>query len=140
MNERAVSAGLLLLRLGLGVVFLFHGVPKLAAGPEQWTQLGGAMAVFGITFAPVFWGLMAALAEALGGALLILGLLVRPAAFFLLVTMIVATTMLAGGDNGFSRVAHPLSLAIVFLALLVTGGGRYALGAAIPGLKAHGWR
>jgi putative oxidoreductase len=140
MNGKAVDTGLLLLRIGIGILFLVHGVPKLAGGPDVWVRLGGAMGVFGITFAPLFWGLMAALAEAVGGALLILGLCVRPAAFFLLVTMVVACAMLIDGGQGFSRAAHPLALAVVFLSLLVAGGGRYALGAGVAGLKEHWYR
>ena len=32
--------GLLLLRIGLGVVFVVHGFPKLAGGPAAWAGLG----------------------------------------------------------------------------------------------------
>ena len=44
------------LRLMLGATLLFsHGLPKLMA-PNRWEREGQAMAMFGITFAPVFWG------------------------------------------------------------------------------------
>lgn len=124
-DDKWLHLGLLLLRLGIGAAFLFvHGGPKLLAGPEKWEKLGGAMAVFGITFAPVFWGFMAAISEALGGLLLMVGLLVRPSAFLMLITMIVATGLHM--SNG-SSYMHPLEMSLVFLALTVSGGGRYAV-------------
>jgi putative oxidoreductase len=131
-----VHWGLLVLRVGIGLAFLAHGVPKLQGGAEGWAKIGGAMALVGLGFAPTFWGFMAALSEALGGLLLTLGLLVRPAALLLLVTMIVATVFLLNQpETGYSGWSHPLKMAVVFLGLLFTGGGRYALGAVIPGFK-----
>ena len=35
----------------------------MAGGPERYEELGGAMANIGITFAPMFWGFMAAITE-----------------------------------------------------------------------------
>lgn len=124
--DRYASAGLLVLRIGLAITFIFlHGGPKLLAGSETWAKIGGAMAFFGITFAPAAWGFAAALVEALGGLLLALGIFVRPAAALMLVVMIVAVTFhLDAGES----VSHPLELGIVFLALLIGGGGRYGLG------------
>ncbi len=139
-SSRSVDIGLLVLRVGIGVIFIVHGVPKFQGGPEKWAALGGAMAVCGITFAPAFWGFMAACAEAVGGLCLALGLFVRPAAFFMLFTMAMAFGMLASKQLGFVQTSHPLSLGVVFLALLITGGGRLALGAAIPWLQAKWFR
>ena len=42
------DAGLLVLRVGLGIMFCLHGLPKLAAGPKVWTLLGKEMAHFGV--------------------------------------------------------------------------------------------
>lgn len=137
-GSRAVDWGLLLLRIGIGIVFMVHGIPKLLAGPPGWHDLGQAMGVFGIHFAPTFWGLMGAIAEAVGGLALVLGLLVRPFAAMMLITMVVATGLLMSMQKGWGAVAHPLSLGIIFLALIFTGGGRLAVGAAI-GPLAHRW-
>ena len=51
--------GLLVLRIGLGVMFMVHGFPKLAGGPEAWAGLGGVMGKVGVHFAPAAWGLLA---------------------------------------------------------------------------------
>ncbi len=129
------DVGLLVLRVGIGLLFVLFGVPKLQGGIDRWRVLGGAMAVFGVRFAPVVWGFLAMAAELFGGALLALGLLVRPAAAMLCFTMVTATAMLYAGGAPFQHYAHPLGLAVVFAALLFLGGGRLALGALIPGLR-----
>lgn len=126
--DRFRDSGLLLLRIGIGSMFLlYHGLPKLLAGPPRWEEVGGAMAAVGITFSPAFWGLMAALAESLGAALLALGLFTRYALFFLLITMIVAAASRVGG--GVPAAAHPIEMGIVFLSLMFIGPGKYSLDA-----------
>jgi putative oxidoreductase len=86
------------------------------------------MAVLGITFWPAFWGFVAALAEFGGGILLMLGLLFRPALTLLLGTMAVAALGHISGqiDGG---PWHATEMATVFVALLLTGPGRYSLDA-----------
>ena len=64
------NTGLLLLRIGLGVMMMVHGLPKIMGGPAGWAQLGGSMKVVHMDFLPVFWGFMAAITEGLGGFLL----------------------------------------------------------------------
>jgi len=122
------DAGLLALRLGVGFFFFYvHGLPKIMAGPELWLKIGGAMGNLGIHFAPVFWGFMAAVAECGGGALLILGLLTRPAAAMLTFNMFVAAVMHLALGQGLKEAAHAAESMFVFLALLLAGGGRWSL-------------
>ena|ERR1035437_2815763 len=119
--------GLLILRVGIGVMFMCHGFPKLTGGPETWTKLGGALSAMGITFAPGLLGFMAAISEFGGGLLLALGLLTRFACFFLLSTMVVATgTHLTNGDP-FIKYSHALEAAILFFSLLFIGPGKISL-------------
>lgn len=114
---------------------IVHGVPKFLGGKEQLEWLGSQMAIFGITFWPVFWGFMAAFSEVVGGLLLVVGFLVRPACFFLLCTMIVAVLYhiaepekgLTAIDNFNFFVSNPLSLAFVFLAIMFMGPGRFSV-------------
>jgi len=66
------NTGLFLMRLGLGVMFMFHGYPKLLGGPEMWANVGGSMKYLGITFVPAAWGLAAAVTETFGGFLILI--------------------------------------------------------------------
>lgn len=107
---------------------VLHGWPKLAGGAQAWTEIGGAMQHVGITFAPALWGFAAAMAETMGGVLLVVGFLFRPAAAMLLATMVVAAIMkfrLSGG--AFLEWAWPVELAVVFLSLIFIGAGRYSV-------------
>ncbi|PRY04005.1 putative oxidoreductase [Pontibacter ummariensis] len=119
--------GLLLLRVGIGVMFILHGWPKLEAGPERWTAIGQNMALLGIDFAPTFWGFMAGFAEAVGGLLILLGLFFRPSCLLLVITMLVATLRHASAGDGFGGYSHALEAAILFAALLLIGPGKYSL-------------
>jgi putative oxidoreductase len=118
--------GLLIIRLGLGVSFVVHGSAKMFH-PEIWPQLGGAMVNWGVTFAPTFWGFMAAFAEFGGGILFVLGFMFRPAATMMAFTMAVALSMhLANGDD-FGKYSHALEVGVVFLGLIFVGPGRLSL-------------
>lgn len=117
--------GLLILRVGIGVLFIKHGWPKFTGGPERWTQLGQAMSVMGITFWPLAWGFLAMVAEFFGGIMLVVGLFFRISAGMIAFTMLVATLMMAG--KGFPSYAHSLAMLIVMASLLVSGAGRFSL-------------
>jgi putative oxidoreductase len=126
--------GLLVVRLGFGLGFFwFHGLPKLQRGPEGWIGTGGAVGHFGIDFGHQFWGLAAALAESVGGILLALGLLYRPAAASLLTVMIVATTTHIVTGQG--SPGHSLKNAFLFAGLLLVGPGRYSLDAWLARIR-----
>lgn len=119
--------GLLFMRIGLGIIFMAHGLPKLTGGMQSWHWLGSQMALFGIQFFPVLWGFLAAFVEFFGGILLILGIGMRYTAFLLLCVMLVATAYHINKGDAFSVYSHPLSLAIVFIGFLFTGPGVYTI-------------
>ncbi|WP_394843782.1 DoxX family protein [Pendulispora brunnea] len=122
----------LVLRLGLGTMFLFHGGPKLLGGPETWARFGAAMAGLGITFAPAFWGLMAGLSEFGGGLLLLLGWFTRPACVLLTFTMLVATSKLVLRHDDFIAWSQPVEDAIAFVSLCILGPGKYRIRTGAP--------
>lgn len=119
--------GLLILRIGLGIMMMLHGYPKLFGGPEMWAELGTATQSVGITFAPVFFGFMASITEFFGGLFLLLGLFFRPALVLLIVVMIVAAASHLSAGDGFTDTSHSIELAIVFLSMLLIGSGKYSL-------------
>ena len=123
---KSLDFGLLIIRLGIGLIFvLIHGLTKLKGGAQLWHGLGESMKVLGITFAPTFWGFMAMLSELVGGMCLIAGILFRPACAFLIFTMAIA--VITGISMGHRLDPHPLALFFVFIGLFLTGPGRFAI-------------
>lgn len=121
--------GLLFLRATAGLYLAFaHGWGKVAGGPEQWAGLGGTMEIFGLGFAPTFWGFMSAFAEFFCALLVVVGFLTRPAAIFVVINALVATTAhLTGAIEGGPELA--VLYGIIFFSLIFTGPGRYSLDA-----------
>ena len=121
------NTGLLIMRVGLGIMFMFHGYPKLLGGPDNWEAVGGAMKHIGISFFPVGWGFLAAATETFGGFLILLGLAFRPAALLLTLVMIVASTMHLKTGDGLSGASHAIEAGIVFFSLVFIGPGKYSV-------------
>ena len=127
----------LLLRLGLGTVFIGHGAQKLFG---WWGGHGfEATARFmekQVGFAP--GPVLAALSgggEFLGGILLVLGLATRFAAIQIAAIMGVAIwtvhrSAFFAADGGME---YPLTLLLVALALTLTGGGALSLDSRLAG-------
>lgn len=114
-------------RLAAGVIFAAHGAQKLFGwfGGYGLEGTAGWMASIGLEPAYLMT-LLAGSAEFFGGLLLILGLLVRPAALVLAVTMVVAivTVHLEHGlfisNNGYE---FGLALLAISVGLLMRGAG-----------------
>lgn len=145
------DVALLVLRVLLGLVFFAHGMQKLT------TMFGGfgfegTMGFFtGKMGIPVIFAFLAIMAEGLGWAGLITGLLTRIAAFGITVNMIVAVYMIhwhngffmnwfgamtsEGKPVGEGFEFHLLVIAIG-IALMIRGGGKWSVDKAIAdGMK-----
>jgi len=114
-------------------MMLFHGWGKVSGGPETWERVGGSMANLGVTVFPVFWGFMAGFSELFCSALVILGVLFRPATLLLAITMAVAVLrhLSLPPDNdaaGWSGASHALELLAVYVGLFFAGPGRIRFG------------
>jgi putative oxidoreductase len=121
--------GLLIMRVGLGVMFIYHGFPKLAGGVKTWEMLGAATHTVGIHFWPVLWGLLSACVETFGGFLVIIGLAFRPVCFLLMINLIVAalfTMHQAAPNGGWGAASHAIEDAFTFAGLLFVGPGKYS--------------
>jgi putative oxidoreductase len=118
-SERHSDLGLLIIRLGLGISFIFiHGLPKIKGGPELWLRLGKSMSNLGINFLPEFWGFMSAFSEFVIPVFIITGLFFRPALLLIAFTMFV---------DPWLKVAYPMELLFVFAGLFLIGPGRFSL-------------
>lgn len=121
------NTGLLILRVGLGAMMIYHGYPKLIGGTHSWAGLGASAQYVGIKFWPVIWGFLAAVTETFGGFLLIIGLAFRPAALFLMINMVVAAATHFGQGDGLDGAAHAVELVFVFAGLIFIGPGKYSV-------------
>lgn len=131
------SAGTLALRILVGLIFAAHGAQKLfgwfgGAGLEGTGQFFDSV---GIQPAALM-ALLAGVAEFFGGLMLVMGLLVRPAAAALAFAMLVAI-FAVHWDNGFFAASggyeYALALFAASVALLLSGAGRLSVDRAIRG-------
>jgi putative oxidoreductase len=126
-SGKYVNFGLLVLRIGIGIMFVVHGLPKLQGGPDTWASVGKAMTELGIDKFPTAWGFLAALTETAGGIFLLSGLLFKPACIGLLVVMTVAAHHHFAQDQGLVAASHAIELGIVLFSLLITGPGKFSI-------------
>ncbi|WP_317173316.1 DoxX family protein [Hymenobacter armeniacus] len=89
--------------------------------PQDVAAYGGIFAMF-----PNFFAWMGAFSEGIGGLLLVLGLLTRPAAFLVCCTMLVAVFM-QQFQNGLWNMLPALGFLWAALPALVLGSGRFGL-------------
>ena len=124
--ENYKDYGLLIARIGLGSMMIFHGLPKLLGGVAKWEAIGGSMQNLGITIMPAFWGFMAGTAEGVGGLLILIGLLFRPAALLIIFTMIVAAIHHLSVGDGLIGASHAIETGFAFFVLFFTGPGKFS--------------
>lgn len=129
-----------ILRIGLAVVILPHGVQK-TVGAFGGLGFAGTMQFFtGTMRIPAVFALAAVLAESVGALLVLVGLGTRAAAAAILVVMVVAvlTThvqhgffMNWWGTQGGEGFEFHILVIILALGLVVAGGGRWSVDGAL---------
>jgi putative oxidoreductase len=123
-SEDYVATGLLLLRIGIGIAFVLHGFPKVFGGHAE--GLAGALTKAGIP-GGIVAAYLAGMAEFFGGLALIAGVLFRPATVVMAFTMLVALTFHLSFGDPFDKFSHALESLVLFIALTITGPGRFSL-------------
>lgn len=121
------AIGLTIIRIGVGVLFIGHGYLKIKGGVGEWKWTGEQMGNLGITFAPVFWGVCAMLAEFVGGICLTIGFATRIAASFMAFVMFVAIVYHIKKGDSYGYISFPLSQLIIFIGLIVAGSGTLSI-------------
>jgi putative oxidoreductase len=120
------DVGLLVLRLWFGLAMaLSHGVGKMS----NFDGFAKNVAGMGLP-APGLMALAAAGSELLGGLLLAVGLLTRPAAASVLATMLVAA-FYVHADDPFGKKEFALAYAAAALVVLIAGPGKLSLDARL---------
>jgi putative oxidoreductase len=117
----ARDIGLLVLRVSGLFMAVAHGWGKI---PPSERFISG-VASMGFP-APELFAWAAGLTELVGGLLIALGLMTRPASFFLLNTMLVAA-FIRHANDGFGKQELALMYALVCVALIGAGAGRLSL-------------
>ena len=121
MNNKNLA--LLLLRIGVGLIFVLAGWGKL-------TGIENVQSFFGNVGIPLA-GIMAwvvALVEFVGGLMVLIGYKVKIPSLLLAFIMIVAIlTVKLGGDGGFSGMRVDIMLLVTSLALAILGSGGYSV-------------
>lgn len=130
--------GLLLIRVMVGIVGMFHGAQKLfgvfdGPGIDGFAEWLGKMNIP----MPQVNAYLAGGAEFFGGLFLAIGFFPRLASIPFIVTMLVASFHVHGGafSAGKNGMEYPLTLAVVMIGLLLTGPGRLTVMEAVWGRR-----
>ena len=119
------TLGPVFLRIGLAVIFIAHGYPKLF---KKDNFLGTAQFFESVNIKPgKFWVIFVGVTEFFGGILLFAGLFTQLVALFLVVDMLVAilkVNLKKGLVRGYE---FELILLLSALALVVLGAGAFSL-------------
>ena len=125
-QDRKKDFGLLIMRLGLAGVLLWHSVPKLIGGVAAWKSVGITMDFINLGLSAGLMGLLSLSLETLCSISLLFGYLFRLSSCVLFVLLLLHSL-------NYFNVAYKtlmmwsLALTIVFLGLVFTGPGRYSL-------------
>ena len=121
----------LALRIPAAIIFIAHGAQKLFAWFGGYGLEGTGQWMASIGLEPGYqMALLAGSAEFFGGIALLIGLMVRPAALMLAVTMLVAifsvhfVNGLFMSANGYE---FALALLAISVALMISGAGKFSV-------------
>lgn len=127
-NATLLSIALFLLRATLGIILFVAGSGKVL-GWFDGKGLEATISSFTIKLGiPEPLAYLSCYTEFLGGVLLILGLLTRPAAFAVMINMLVATSVvMPKGFFGPGGASYPFSLMIMALTIILAGPMSFSL-------------
>ena len=115
------DTAVLLLRVGIAVLMLSHGVPKLVSlfsGNVQFPSIFG--------FSPELSLTLAVFAEVICSVCILVGIGTRLAAIPLIITMLVAVFNIHAADP-FAKQELAILYLLPYLVLFITGSGKYSI-------------
>ncbi|HEV7350483.1 DoxX family protein [Telluribacter sp.] len=124
-SNEAVHVWLAFMRIGVAALMWTHGIPKLLRLIEGETQFGDPL---GIGSTPSF--ILVTFSEAICSLLIFLGLGTRLASIPLIISCSVAA-FVAHRDDPFGRKELLLLYILIYLTLLILGGGKYSVDSLI---------
>jgi putative oxidoreductase len=130
--EKLKPLALLLLRAALGVIYIYHGYPKL------FVNARGTMQMFGHMGFPAYFAVISGVIEFFGGCLLIVGLFARLAGLLLAGEMVIALWRVHGmftHPTAVPRFEFPMALAAAAFTIACLGAGSISLDRAIFGSR-----
>ena len=129
-NTKLIGLGILFLRCMTGVVMFAGGAGKALAwfGGFGIETTIGYYKMSGISLPLTY---ISVYTEFIGGFLLIIGLLTRPAAFAIMVNMFVATWLTMPKGFLVGGASYPFSLTVSALIILLTGPMQYSIDALL---------
>ena len=128
---KGLDPALLIIRIGIGAIFIGHGSQKLFGvfGGNGIDAFAEALKNMGIAN-PRLMAPVAAVSEALGGVFVLLGIFPRIGAFLIAFTMVVAIVKVHG-PNGFFAAnggfEYPFLILMACISLMIAGGGKLSL-------------
>jgi putative oxidoreductase len=120
------EAGLLLLRVTLGLLFIYVTAPVLTGGAKSWAHFGAGIRLLGIHSHFQFWGILHALAGCVGGILMIFGLFFRIGVLLALVLTILQTLAIYK-SLGVQTALPVIQMCLVLTSLLFIGPGKFSV-------------
>ena len=121
------ETGLLLLRVSLGLLFIYLTAPALMSGSTRLAHFGAGVRIFGLHSHFQFWGAIGALAGCLGGALMVFGLFFRIGILLVLAITIIHAVAIAKGTAGFQAALPAVEACVVLISLLFIGPGKFSV-------------
>ena len=125
-QERRISFGLLVMRLGMAAILMVHSIPVLIGGASYWKSVGTSLNFINIGIPSQVLGFFVMLFESLCGISLLSGFLFRTSCGIL--TLLYGLYFFNYLNIGYKTLTlYSLGLALVSIGLMNTGAGRYAV-------------
>ena len=120
------EAGLLLLRVSIGLLFILYAAPALIGGPKAWAHFGAGAGHFGLHSNFQIWGFLGSLLGCLGGVLIIFGLFFRIGVLLVFVLALGHAIAVYKG-TGFRAALPAIEMCFVLAGMLFIGPGKYSV-------------
>jgi uncharacterized membrane protein YphA (DoxX/SURF4 family) len=120
MKSNNSDIALLLIRVGLGAVFMAHGYAKVS-------DMHNTVAFFSTMGLSAFWAYLVAYVEVLGGAAMLIGIATGWAGILLAIVMIGSTILVKSSKGFLGGYEFDLMLFLAALSIAFSGPGKYKL-------------